>query len=135
MIDIAWLVYLGIPAAWTIFFSMFNTPGIRGWRNLGWLTCYLVGVAMIWSIGWRRAGATWLTVGLGTGLLYFLYQAWSAAREKDADAKAQLSTIVHGALGWPIMLPEVIEYWLADVGVLKAGKAPEQDAGPKDGGA
>jgi hypothetical protein len=90
---------------------------------------------MLWSIGWRRAGGTWLTVGFGTGLLYFLYQAWSASREKDADAKAQVSTIVHGALAWPIMLPEVIEYWLADVGVLKAAKAQGQDAGPKDGGA
>jgi hypothetical protein len=137
MIDIAWLAYLGVPAVWTIFFSMFNTPGIRGWRNLGWPTCYLVGVAMLWSIGWRRAGATWLTVGLGTGLLYYLYQAWSARRQKDAEAQAEFSTIIHGAFAWPIMLPEVIEYWLADAGVLKAGMAPEpsQEAGPKDGGA
>ena len=125
------------PGCVEIFFSLFNTPGVRGWRNLGWPTCYLVGVAMFWSIGWRRAGATWLSVGLATGLLYYLYQAWSPMRDKDPDAKAQLSTIVHGALAWPIMLPEVIEYSLADAGLLKASRSAEQtpDVGPKNDGA
>jgi hypothetical protein len=130
MIDGKWLAYLAVPAAWTIFFSLFNTPGIRGWRNLGWPSCYLVGVAMLWSIGWRRAGTTWLSVGFATGLLYYLYQSWSARREKDPAAKAQLSTIVHGALAWPIMLPEVIEYSLADAGILKASRPAEPTTGP-----
>jgi hypothetical protein len=137
MIDGKWPAYLAVPAAWTIFFSLFNTPGVRGWRNLGWPTCYLVGVAMFWSIGWRRAGATWLSVGFATGLLYYLYQTWSAMRAKDPAAKAQLSTIIHGTLAWPIMLPEVIEYSLADAGLLKAGRTAEQsaDMGSKNDGA
>jgi ABC-type spermidine/putrescine transport system permease subunit II len=137
MTDGRWLVYLAVPAAWTIFFSMFNTPGVRGWRNLGWPTCYLVGVAMFWSIGWRRAGIIWLCIGFATGFLYYLYQVWSATRVKDPAAKAQLSTILHGALAWPIMLPEVVEYSLADAGVLKATRTtePPPDLSPKNDGA
>ena len=132
MIDTNWLAYLAVPAVWTIFFSMFNTPSIRGWRNLGWPTCYIVGLAMFWSIGWRRAGATWLSVGLISGLLYYLYEVWSSRREADPAARAQLRTILHGAFAWPIMLPEAIEYSLADAGVLKTG-APStgHDDGPQ----
>ena len=132
MIDATWLGYLAIPAAWTIFFSMFSRPGVRGWRNLGWPACYVLGLVMFWRLGWQRAGATWLAVGLGTGLLYYIYQAWSVRREKDPAAKAQLSTIAHGAIAWPIMLPEVIEYGLADAGVLKTSP-PAQRKQATDG--
>jgi hypothetical protein len=137
MIDTKWLLYLAVPATWTIVFSMFNTPGVRGWRNLGWPACYIVGVAMLWSLGWRRAGATWLIIGFATGLLYYLYQAWSSRQEADPAAKARLSTILHGALAWPIMLPEVIEYSLADAGILKASTsaAKESERSQKDDGA
>lgn len=133
MIDTTWLAYLAIPAAWTIFFSMFNTPGVRGWRNLGWPACYVVGVAMFWSLGWRRAGATWLAVGLATGVLYYLYLAWSARRESDPGARTQLTTVLHGTLAWPIMLPEVIEYSLADAGVLKASGSAVADRADGEG--
>ena len=137
MIDTKWLVYLAVPAAWTVFFSMFSTAGLRGWRNLGWPACYIVGAAMLWNVGWRRAGATWLSIGFASGLLYYVYQAWSARREADPADKAQLSTIVHGALAWPIMLPEVIEYSLADAGILKASTtaAEESDRSQKNDGA
>ena len=124
MIDKAWLAYLAIPAGWTIFFSFFNTPGIRGWRNLGWIGCYILGLVMLWAIGWRSGGATWLAVGLATGFLYYLYQLWSAWGESDPEVRAQLRTIVHGALFWPIMLPEVVEYSLADAGLLASAPPP-----------
>ena len=123
MIDGRWLAYLAIPAAWTIFFSTFNTPGIRGWRYLGWLACYLVGIAMFASIGWRHAGMTWVAVGLATGALYYTYDRWTTRGHEDPQAHARLSTIIHGVVAWPIMLPEVIEYTLAEAGVLKAGRA------------
>lgn len=134
MIDTKWLLYLAIPTAWTILFSIVETPGLRGWRNLGWPVCYVLGLAMLWSMGWRRAGATWLAVGLVTGLLYYIYQTWSARQEEDPAAKAQLATIFHGAVAWPIMLPEVIEYSLADAGVLEAttSAATERQAEEKD---
>jgi hypothetical protein len=136
MIDVKWLLYLAVPATWTIFFSMFNAPGVRGWRNLGWPACYFVGVAMFWSVGWRGAVATWLSTGLVTGLLHYIYQAWSARGETDPAAKAQLSAILHGAVAWPIMLPEVIEYSLADAGVLRASTNAARErhpSGKKDG--
>ena len=123
MIDGRWLTFLAMPAAWTIFFSLFNTPGIRGWRSLGWLSCYLVGIAMFFSIGWRRAGTTWLAVGLATGALYYAYDWWATRGQKDPEAHAHLSTILHGVAAWPIMLPEVIEYSLAEAGVLKSDAA------------
>ena len=124
MISTRWLLYLAIPALWTIAFSMSNSPGIRGWRNLGWPACYLVGFAMFWSVGWRQAGATWLCVGFTTGLAYYVYQAWSLSRDPEPTIKAELSTVLHGAFAWPIMLPELIEYFLADVGILKAAPIP-----------
>jgi len=137
MIDKKWLLYLAIPALWTIFFSLFDKPGIRGWRNIGWLACYVVGLAMLWNVGWRRACSTWLMIGLATGLLYYIYQAWSLRGEPDPVAKAQLTTIVYGAAAWPIMLPEVIEYSLVDAGILKVNKpaVPEKTTEESDDGA
>lgn len=135
MIDTRWLLYLAVPAAWTIVFSMSNTPGIRGWRNLGWPACYMVGLVMLWSVGWRRAGATWLCVGFATGLAYFLYQVWSISRDPESTITAQWSTILHGAFLWPIMLPEFLEYWLADIGILKAAAvAPDVKPSETSGG-
>lgn len=121
MIHQGWLVYLAIPTAWTVFFSLFNAPGVRRWRNFGWPLCYVLGCVMFWSIGWRQAGATWLAVGFGTGLLYYLYELWATRKREDPEAKARLRTILHGAFVWPIMLPEVIEFFLADAGVLRSG--------------
>ncbi len=120
MIDYAWLGYLAIPTAWTVYFSMFMAPRIRGWRNLGWPACYVLGFVMLGNVGWRRAGATWAAVGLATGLLYLLYEAWPRRSEGDAPERVRLSTVLHGVAVWPIMLPEVIEYSLAGAGVLRA---------------
>ena len=40
LIDGRWLGYLAIPAAWTVFFSLFNTPGsghhMEPLRSIGW---------------------------------------------------------------------------------------------------
>jgi len=120
VIDPRWLLYLALPAVWTLFFSMFSNPAIRGWRNFGWLGCYVVGFTMVWTIGWRRGAVTWLVMGLGTGLLYYVYDLWASWGRPNRAARPQLGTILHGAALWPIMLPEVIEYTLADAGALKA---------------
>lgn len=114
---------------------MSSAPGIRGWRNLGWPACYIVGLVMLWSIGWRRAGATWLSVGLATGLAYFLYQAWSLSRDPEPTIRVEWSTILQGAFLWPVMLPEFLEYWLAEIGILKAALvAPEAKQDGTSGG-
>ena len=125
-VNLKWLAILGVAAAWTIFFSLFNTPGIRGWRNLGWPACYLVGLVMAVALPWRSSLATWLILGLGSGLLYFAYELFSYLHSRAPDAKPRLSTIAHGLCLWPIMLPEVVEYGLADLGVLKAPAPPPE---------
>ena len=126
VVNLKWLAILGGVSAWTTFFSLFNTPGIRGWRNLGWPACYLVGLAMVVALPWRSSLATWLILGLASGLLYFAYELFGYLHSGAPDAKPRLSTIAYGLCLWPIMLPEVVEYWLADLGVLKAPAPPPE---------
>lgn len=121
-ISIKWLIILVCGAGWTTFFSFFNTPGVRGYRNLGILGCYILGIIMMAALPWRIALATWTFVGVASGLLYVLYDSYAflAAKDKTEASRPRLSTIVHGLFAWPVMLPEAIEYWLADLGILKA---------------
>ena len=120
LISVKWLLILAGAAAWTVFFSLFNNPGVRGWRNLGWIACYVIGLAMPFVLPWRRALATWSLVGLVSGMIYFAYELFGYIQSRADDARPRLRTIVSGLLLWPIMLPEGIEYWLADLGILKA---------------
>jgi hypothetical protein len=130
-IEKTWLMYLAIPATWTILFSMSNTPGIRGWRNLGILACYVVGIVMLLTVGWRRSGATWSVVGVATGLLYYLYDLWGSWGDAEQQGgRARLATVLHGLFIWPVMLPEVIEYSLAEAGVLRSD-VPKKSDGPQ----
>lgn len=124
-----WLLILGGATAWTVFFSLFITPGIRGWRNLGWLACYVLGVAMLFAVPWRAALGTWAAAGIFSGLFYFAYEAFVYAKATDRSNASKPSpvTIVHGLAMWPIMLPEAIEYLLAEVGILGAPKVPPED--------
>lgn len=117
---------LGIAGAWTIFFSMFNTPEARGWRNFGWLACFILGVAMVFVLPWRIACATWATAGIFSGLVYFAYElfVYGKAQDKTEVSRPNPVTVLHGLAMWPIMLPEAIEYLLAEIGVLKAPEDP-----------
>ena len=124
-ISVSWLFKLGLASAWTIFFSMFNAPGIRGWRNLGWLACFVLGAVMAFVMPWRVSLATWAAAGVFSGLVYFVYEllAYVKAKDKSTAAKPNLGVLFHGLFLWPIMLPEAIEYALAELGVLKAPDA------------
>ena len=124
--NLIWLAILSGAAVWTIFFSMFNAPGIRGWRNLGWLACYITGLGMAFALPWRSSLATWVILGLSSGLFYFAYECYGYLRSRTPDAKPRLTTIVHGLFLWPIMLPEAVEYWLTDLGILKAPASPPE---------
>jgi hypothetical protein len=125
LISFKWLAILGCASAWTIFFSFSNTPGLRGWRNLGWLSCYVIGLVMLFALSWLCALTTWAVFGITSGLLYFTYEVFGYWRERSQNAtKPSFMTVINGLLLWPIMLPEVIEYCLADLGILKsAGKS------------
>ena len=124
-----WLLVLGCAAAWSIFFSMFNSPGVRGWRNLGLLACYVLGAVMVFVLPWRVSLGTWGVAGISSGLLYFGYEVFAFIREADRSQASRPSpmTIVHGLALWPIMLPESIEYLLAELGFLKAPVAPSDE--------
>ena len=124
LVNLKWLAILGAAAAWTTFFSLFNKPGIRGWRNLGWPGCYVIAVVMLFVLPWRSSLATWSLLGIGSGLLYFAYEVFGYVRAADDKTKPRIATILNGLFLWPIMLPEAIEYWLADLGVLKPVSPP-----------
>ena len=126
--SLKWLAILGAAAAWTIFFSCFNAPGIRGWRNLGWLACYVAGVVMFFFLPWRAALGTWALIGIASGLVYFGHELLGYLRSREADARPNPRTIANGLLFWPIKLPEAVEYLLADLGVLKAPAAPPEQS-------
>jgi hypothetical protein len=117
-----WLTILAAAAAWTIFFSMFNRPRIRGLRNIGLLACYVLGVVMLFRLPWLSALVTWGIAGLVSGVLYFGYEllAYVTAPDRTTIAPPNPITVVHGLALWPIMLPEAIEYVLAELGILKA---------------
>ena len=121
MIDTRYLAFLGIVAATTVFFSMFNTPSIRGYRNLGFLTIYIGSLAWFFFAPFGSIIAGWCAFGVVSGMIYYLYELISVARSKEGTKEwPRLTTVLHGLAAWPIMLPEAIEYSLADMGILKA---------------
>lgn len=126
-----WLLFLGCAAAWTIFFSMFSARRVRGWRNLGWLACFSLGIAMVFALPWRSALATWAVAGIFSGLLYFSYELFAFVRTADKSEAFRPNpiTVVHGLIMWPIMLPEAVEYFLTDAGVLRAAETPVKNDG------
>ena len=126
-ISVKWLVLLACVVSWTTFFSFFNTPGIRGYRNLGILGSYILAPVMFVSLGWKSALATWVLVGGVSGIFYFTYEAFSylKAKDKSEATRPKLVTIFNGLFWWPIMLPEAIEYLLAELGILKAAPMPQ----------
>ena len=128
LISLKWLLVLAGATAWTVFFSLFNNPGVRGWRNLGWIACYVLGLAMPFVLPWRAALVTWSLAGLTSGLAYFAYELFAYIQSRAPDAKPRVRTLVNGLFLWPIMLPEAIEYSLADLGIMKAAPPapPEQ---------
>lgn len=128
MINVPFLTFLAIASAVTVFFSMFTTPSVRGYRNLGFLVIYLGSLIGLFVVGWRPVCVTWIAFGLISGFLYFAYELISAARSQEETKEGpSLITIVHGLAAWPIMLPEVIEYSLADMGFLKVAGMPAAD--------
>ena len=45
-----------------------------------------------------------------------------------ATSTTRLATVVGGVFAWPIMVPEAVEYLLAELGVLKPAAVPSSDA-------
>lgn len=130
----SWALALLGATLWTAAFSLAQPP-LRGFRNLGLLACYIIGIAMAIALPWRTAAVTWAAFALAGGLLYVAYEAWSSRKEQgtDAERESRLTPLLHAVVAWPIMLPEAIEYGLADLGVLPTG--PSTPAPPPRGDA
>jgi hypothetical protein len=119
-------VYLLIAVGWTCVFSLTIKRPVRGLRNLGILACYILAVVMLIRLPFVTALVTWCVFGLAAGIIYSAYQLLAYARDKSPDRKldVSVSTFVHGPLAWPIMIPEAVEYLLAELGVLRVQPTP-----------
>src|SRR5438045_8673741 len=87
-ISVKWLLILACASIWTIFFSMFSTPRIRGWRNLGWLMCFIVGVIMLFALPLRPALVTWAVAAVFSELVYFADESFAFLRSPDKTRAA-----------------------------------------------
>jgi hypothetical protein len=126
-IEVRYLIYLLIAVGWTTFFSLFNKPALRGWRNHGILACYVLLVVMFFRVHFLSALVTWCIMGVAGGLAYIAYELFARARAHGSEEKptVSLTHIVYGFLAWPIMVPEAIEYILTELGILKAWNVPQ----------
>jgi hypothetical protein len=137
-IHVPFAVALLIAVGWTTLFSLTNKPGIRGFRNLGILASYVLVLVFLFVAGWRSALVTWAVFGVVGGVIYLCWEILQRLRTAAGEQKpgVSLSPLVHGLFAWPIMVPEAVEYALAELGVLRAPpSAPakgiaEPDAAP-----
>jgi hypothetical protein len=134
---IALLIALG----WTTVFSFTNKPGVRGLRNIGILASYILVLVFLFIAGWRAALVTWAVFGIAGGVIYICWEILQRLRTAPGEQKpgVSLSPLVHGLIAWPIMVPEAIEYGLAELGILRApprAQAPKsaEPGAPPSGG-
>ncbi len=122
-VAIALYVSLGVLTAMTVLASIQPSISVRPVRNLTILGCYGVGIALLFADRWVRPALIWAGVGLLSGVLYFAYETWSSWRARRAgrpeeQVRPSASTVLLGVIAWPVALPEVIEYTLADCGLI-----------------
>ncbi len=110
-LDVA-LILLGAPFLFTTVFSLFDAP-VRRFRNLGILGSYAALVVGLFALDTKSVLVAWVFLGAACGLAYFAYEL--------VGGSPRVTTLVHGLMAWPIMGPEVIEYVLADLGLLSGG--------------
>jgi hypothetical protein len=79
---------------------------------------------MAFRLPWREAALTWAAFGVLGGAAYLGYEACSRWRNPTPADRPRPGTLLHGLLAWPLMLPEAVEYLLADLGVLAAPAPP-----------
>ncbi|MDD5259816.1 MAG: hypothetical protein PHD29_07600 [bacterium] len=134
MIAAKYAIALATAFLWTTGFSLMNQLPVRGLRNLGILSCYVIGIIMFMKVGFKRGIATWIMFGLIGGFLYFTYDLVSRAKATSEIEKPpiSLSHFIYGQFAWPIMGPEAIEYILAEIGMLKSPPAVKNIRGDKE---
>ncbi len=124
-IHLPFAVALLVAVGWTTLFSLTNKPAVRGFRNFGLLASYISSVAFLFVAGWRLALVTWAAFGIAGGLLYVAWEVLDRrhAAPNQRDPRVSLAPLLHGLFLWPIMVPEAVEYALADLGILRAPPA------------
>ncbi len=126
-----WALALLGAAIWTTLFSLAQFP-LRGLRNFGLLASYIIGLAMAIRLPWREAAVTWAVFGICGGLLYVGYEMWTLSRQPASGERPRLGALLHGLFVWPIMVPEAVEYLLADLGVLAPPTDPPTTPQPTE---
>ena len=139
-ISIPLAITLVLAQTWTIAFSMTNRFPLRGNRNIGLLGCYISPVIFVFTSGFKNVAVTWLAFALLGAIIYTAWDIFQNTRANNLDEKRKigLGSFTSAPFAWPIMIPEAIEYFLSEIGVLKSEKVDsgspeaEQDA-PSDG--
>lgn len=88
----------------------------------------------------KMAMLTWSSFGLAGGVIYILWETLQRIRATTREQKPRvsLSPLFHGLFAWPIMVPEAVEYALAELGILRAPpstlnkESDELEAKPND---
>ncbi len=129
---VPFVVALSVCLLWTIFFSLFNQASIRGYRNLGILGAYICLLIFIFRAEWKSVVTTWAIFGLAGGAMYTIWEVVQRARSREEKRpEVGFMHIVPAMALWPIMIPEAIEYTLAEMGLLKAAsRKPNQALAP-----
>ena len=124
--SIPFAIALLLAVGWTTLFSMSNKRGIRGFRNFGILASYLLPPLFLVISGWQQTLVTWAVFGVAGGMIYIGWELIERFRTPSGEEKPRisLSHLIYGLLAWPIMVPEAVEYLLADLGILSAGPSP-----------
>jgi hypothetical protein len=107
---------------WTVLFSLSNTPGIRGYRNLGILAAYVGLGVFLFRAPWQEVSLTWAAFAVAGGIAYTFWEVLQRVRTPKHEEKPKVGfTHLFPALAlWPVMVPEAVEYALAELGILKS---------------
>jgi len=137
-VSIGLVVALLAALSWSTLFSFAIKPPVRGLRNFGILASYISPFVFMFVSGWKRVLLTWMCFAVAGGLVYILWELVDRLRTPEGQEKPSVSAshIFSGLFAWPIMIPEAVEYCLAEFGVLATqAKSPDnqqQGAESKD---
>jgi cyanate permease len=121
-IHVPFATALLLACVWTTVFSLTIKPGIRRFRNLGILASYVLPLIFLVVAGWRLTLVTWALFGVAGGVIYIIWEIIQRSRNATSEHKSEVSPshLVFGLVAWPIMVPEAVEYMLAEFGMLRA---------------
>lgn len=126
LISIPLTLALGLAQLWTIAFSMTSRYPLRGNRNIGLLACYISPLIFVFTSGFKSVALTWLVFALLGALVNTAWNIFQNVRARNPGEKSRIGfgSFISAPLAWPVMIPEAIEYFLAEIGILKTATDP-----------